>query len=498
MVDYLAVQLEVPDAACVKRYAERPATQWEHAAEIRQAYGYRDFADPGAQEQLRAFVDARAWTRAEGPRALFDQAVAWLRAQRVLLPGASVLARLVAELRTAAADRLYALMAFAAAGADAGLPARLDGLLSVPGDARVSELERLRRAPARASAPQMVRALDRAAEIRALGAGQVELLGVPANRLEALARYGLATKAPTLRGLAAPRRTATLLATARALEISAVDDVLDLFAVLMATKLLAWAERESNRQRLRDMPRLARASVTLAAAARVLLEADGQAADAGQLWQSIELVASRERVAAAVAAVEELGAPFGGEDDDEADRRAEMVRRYATVRPFLPMLTQVVPFGAHRCGRPGSGRRRGAAGPGGPQARLARRGRRIAGDRVVAAAGVCQPGTARRDGGSPRVHAVRAGAVAPGAAPPGRVRGRVGAVGRPAGAAAIRPGVGDGSSAGPAGTAAGRPGRRAPGRARPHAGQRLAVPGRTACHRRAGQRQTAGPPRTRR
>jgi hypothetical protein len=33
--------------------------------------------------------------------------------------------------------------------------------------------------------------------------------------------------------------------------------VLDLFSLLMAIKLLAWAERESNKQRQRDMPRLA-------------------------------------------------------------------------------------------------------------------------------------------------------------------------------------------------------------------------------------------------
>ncbi len=177
------------------------------------------------------------------------------------------------------------------------MPGRLDKLLVVPEGTRVSELERLRRAPARASAPQMVRSLDRASEVLAIGAGRADLVGVPANRAEALARYGLGTKAPTLRGLTGPRRTSTLLATARALEVSAVDDVLDLFALLMATKLLAWAERESNKQRQRDMPRLARASVTLAKAARVLLAAGDQAVSATQLWEEIERAASRDTAA---------------------------------------------------------------------------------------------------------------------------------------------------------------------------------------------------------
>lgn len=161
VVDYLAGQLGIADASSAKRYAERRSTQWEHAAEIRQAYSYRDCTDDGPQQEVRAFIGARAWTRTEGPRALFDQSVAWLREQKILLPGASILARLVSEIRTAESDRLHEVMAFAAAEADAGLPGRLAGLLDVPDGSRVSELERLRRAPARASAPQMVRSLDR-------------------------------------------------------------------------------------------------------------------------------------------------------------------------------------------------------------------------------------------------------------------------------------------------------------------------------------------------
>ena len=177
VVDYLAGQVGVADASSVRRYAERQSTQWEHAAEIRQAYGYRDFTDEGPQQEVRAFIDARAWTRAEGPRALFDQAVAWLREQKVLLPGASVLARLVAEIRTAAADRLHEVIASAAAASDPELPGRLDKLLVVSEGTRVSELERLRRVPARASAPQMVRSLDRASEVLAIGAGRADLAG---------------------------------------------------------------------------------------------------------------------------------------------------------------------------------------------------------------------------------------------------------------------------------------------------------------------------------
>ena len=78
---------------------------------------------------------------------MFGQAVGWLRRNRVLLPGVSVLARPVASVRDAAGERMYRTLACAAAAADPTLSYRLEGLLAVPEGQRVSELERLRAAP---------------------------------------------------------------------------------------------------------------------------------------------------------------------------------------------------------------------------------------------------------------------------------------------------------------------------------------------------------------
>jgi hypothetical protein len=187
VVDFLAEQLGVLDASVVKAYGERPATQWEHTAEIRAVFGYRVFSEVGAAEGLREFLSARPWTRIEPSRALFEVAVGWLREHRVLLPGVHALAKLVAEVRTAPTDQLYEVVAAAAAEADVELPRRLDELLLVPAGSRVSELERLRRGPTRVSGQAMVAALHRVSELVGIGAGGLELSGVPANWLEALA-----------------------------------------------------------------------------------------------------------------------------------------------------------------------------------------------------------------------------------------------------------------------------------------------------------------------
>lgn len=105
VVEYLARQLGINDPSCVKQYVERPKTAYEHSWEIRRRFGYHEFEDPQRARKFRTFLYGRAWTYPEGPVALFNHAVAWLRRNRVLLPGASVLARQVSEARAVAERR---------------------------------------------------------------------------------------------------------------------------------------------------------------------------------------------------------------------------------------------------------------------------------------------------------------------------------------------------------------------------------------------------------
>ena len=236
---------------------------------------------------------------------------------------------------------------------------RLYQLLEVEQGSRFSGLERLRTSPTRISGPGQEQALERVAEIRAIGAGPLDVSAVPPNKVQALARYGLGAKAPALRELAEPRRTAVLVATVRHLEQAALDDALDLFDLLMATKLLARAERESAREHLRTLPRFAAASAKLAAAVQVLLDATSSAANLSlaELWAEIEAVVPRQEVAAALAEVAEL-APGPDEDLDEL-WRAELTKRYATVRPLPRSLQRGRQL---RRGRGRQGRLAGSAG----------------------------------------------------------------------------------------------------------------------------------------
>ena len=134
----------------LKQYSRRETTHREHAGEIQHASGLRDFST--VEADLARWLDARAWTTGEGPKALFDGSVAWLRERRVLLPGISTLTRLIAQVRGQATDRLYATVCELVTP-----PQRLvlDLLLEVPEGARISPWDRLRRGPGHPSGPQL-------------------------------------------------------------------------------------------------------------------------------------------------------------------------------------------------------------------------------------------------------------------------------------------------------------------------------------------------------
>ena len=81
----------------MKRYAQR-----------QQTLGLKDFTE--VEAELAVFAGRRAWVTGDGPKAIFADAVGWLREWDVLLPGVSRLARLarlVARERDAATQRLW-------------------------------------------------------------------------------------------------------------------------------------------------------------------------------------------------------------------------------------------------------------------------------------------------------------------------------------------------------------------------------------------------------
>ncbi|GAA0972300.1 DUF4158 domain-containing protein [Nocardiopsis tropica] len=100
---YLSGQLDIADPGCLSDYATREKARSAHAWELQRECGFEEFS--AKQSDLGAWLEAQVWTTTDGPKALFDGAVAWMRRRAVLLPGVTVLARLVPQVREEVTER---------------------------------------------------------------------------------------------------------------------------------------------------------------------------------------------------------------------------------------------------------------------------------------------------------------------------------------------------------------------------------------------------------
>ena len=109
----VAYQLGIEDPGVLAGYRDMPV-RWRHTAEIRDRYGYRDFAAQPGRFAVTAWVYRQAWAGEVAAPVLFRAARRQLPARRILLPGHSMLMRLVATVRERATHRVHSRLARAA------------------------------------------------------------------------------------------------------------------------------------------------------------------------------------------------------------------------------------------------------------------------------------------------------------------------------------------------------------------------------------------------
>ncbi len=92
IVNYLNGQLDLPPVLTIE-VPDRKATYAEHRKNILSYLGFQKF-DANAQEQLETWLEAQAQSGLL-PNELFQQAESYLLTNRILLPGPTVLERLI-------------------------------------------------------------------------------------------------------------------------------------------------------------------------------------------------------------------------------------------------------------------------------------------------------------------------------------------------------------------------------------------------------------------
>jgi len=325
----LAQQLHLPAETWNGQYT-RPNTLHDHQGHLVAYLGFSAYEGRSAF-RLTRWLYAQVLTSTVRPSALFDLATAYLVAQRVVLPGVTVLARLIARVRERTGRYIYRQLRARLSPAQ---QAALEALLVVEPGQRLTQLETLRTAPIRISASALVAALERLDKVRAIGVGGLALHDLPEARLARLTRHAQVAWGQTLARMGEERRLATLLVFVQALERTATDDILDLFDGLL-TALALRGETKRRRERLRSLKDLDHAALVLQQAVRILL--DETVPNEGIRQQVLGRIGEAP-LRAAADAVQALTS-----SDDDPQFQA-LSGSYATVRRFLPALLNGIAF----------------------------------------------------------------------------------------------------------------------------------------------------------
>lgn len=339
VVHALASQLSIADPMTVLPRYREGLMRHDHIHEIMREYGYHDFWSQPHHFRFARWLYIRAWWSEERLTVLFDLSMAQLIERKILLPGVSVLERLVSSVREHANARLWMILAQVPTPPQAAL---LETLLVVPEGQRQTPLDRLRRGPTRVSSHGLVQALHRVDAVRLFEVEHIDLSFVPRGRLKALARYATTTLVHNLRQLNQNHRLAALLAFAHTYLAVVHDDALDLFDALMRTAFSA-ATREGQQERLRTIRDLDAAALVLASVGQIVLD---ETQDPATLLSRIYAQVSAPNLQAAVTTVGELTRP---PDDNYAQ---ELLDRHHMMRRFLPTFLRTLEFESTPGGRP--------------------------------------------------------------------------------------------------------------------------------------------------
>ena len=327
---FVAEQLGVKPEALIA-YAARFQTRYEQAEALRKTFGFRPLDRPNRRELLAWLVPvALATTDVLAiATALMDE----VRRRRLIVPGPSIVERLVAA-ATALAERRVAhelIRNLSPAQGDG-----LDALLQIKEGAAMSVLAWSRQSPGAPGHRALARIVEQRAALLAIGLDPNWAEAVHPERFRKLAREGVRFTAQHLRALSALRRRATLVATVLDTTTRLTDDGVSLFDRAVGRMFRRAEVREQdallrNARAINDKVRL------LAKLGAALLQARDRGAD---LDNAVAAAVGWDKLARNVEEAERLARP------DKADLRALAARAWPVLHRLGPLFLGAFQFRA--------------------------------------------------------------------------------------------------------------------------------------------------------
>ncbi|KNY27684.1 Tn3 family transposase [Pseudobacteroides cellulosolvens] len=337
VISYVSQQLKIKPEV-VSLYNSEKNTH-NHRNEIRQIYEYHDFTSQPFHFRLIRWLYSRAWISAERPSVMFDLATARCVESKILLPGVTTLARLIAQVRDRASIRLWSKLGKLPSNDQLIL---LENLLETESGNRNTLLDILRQPPTTATPKGLLIAIDRLERLRLLGAMEWNLSGIPVGRLRVLSRYASMARAQTIERMNYERRIATLVSFAITFTISAQDDVIEIMEAIF-TNIFRKSDNKGKKNRIRTIKDLDSAARRLREVCSYLLD---ESISDNNLREVIFTKYPKDILSSSLQMIDRLTKPA-----DISVAHEELFRNYTNIRKILPSLLESLEFKATPSGQ---------------------------------------------------------------------------------------------------------------------------------------------------
>jgi TnpA family transposase len=337
VVKFVARQLSIRNPRCRHDYSEH--SYKAHLVQLQARYGYQDFHATLPHFRYLRWLYARAWSGDESFGVLFDLSTQYLVTHKILLPGVTVLERLVNRVRRRAAQRLIERVYRQLSVSN---KQNLDRLLEPYATEHSSELNDLRTPVPNVNSVAINALLDKLDRLRAVGVGQVDLGGLPRIPMQAITQRLMRTHVGNIRRLRNDQRHAQLAIFVRLHETRLIDEVLYLVEAFIG-ELQRKVKQESKKERLKTLKELDEAARQLSLACSVLLDETIELQNVrSKAFQQV----SRSRLQDAIAKVNAITRP----QDDQQQK--EWLDQFHRIKRFLPRLVASVTLASTVAGQP--------------------------------------------------------------------------------------------------------------------------------------------------
>lgn len=240
LLKFVSQQLKI-DPCEWERYAKRNETRREHRLELQNLFGFQTFSISHYKAAVEGLKDL-AWQTDKGI-VLAGALVKYFREKQILIPSVPVIERICAEAITHSLRCIHHILTESLTGEQ---KQKLDRLLEMHGNNKISTLVWLRQSPTAPNAKHILEHLDRLKTIEALSLPEGIERQIHQNRLLKLAREGAQMTAQHLNDLEILRRHATIVAVLLETKATVIDEIIDLHDRIIGTLFNRAKKKQEN------------------------------------------------------------------------------------------------------------------------------------------------------------------------------------------------------------------------------------------------------------